>query len=187
MRKILTIALALTMCASVSMADNIGLYSDAAGTNCALNPANFSLATVYVVHTLNSGAKATKFKVNNALGLTPTGNSVTTGYLSIGTFEAGIEITWPTCTVGNHVLGTMGFFKQLEVMDCTRTAEVVPHATSEVPGFVITVDCSEPFGTIETATGGRLFGGSDSAACGGCNAPLAASEKTWGSIKALYR
>jgi hypothetical protein len=65
--------------------------------------------------------------------------------------------------------------------------EVVPHPGSEIPGSVITVDCATPCGNIEPATGGRAFGGPDSAACGGCQVPLATSEKTWGSIKALYR
>jgi len=190
MRKILTIALALTMCAGASMAqltDTVGLYADAALTNCTLNPTSFGLVTVYVVHDSDAGRVA-KFKVNDNLGLTPTGTSVTPGFLSIGTYAAGIEIAYPNCMTGKFVIGTMGYFYQLETMTCARNSQVVPHPGSEHPGFVIVVDCGAPFGSIENAIGGRLWGGSDAELCGGCfESAVSTQESTWGGIKALYR
>lgn len=189
MRKILTIALALTMCTSAAMAaDEIGLFSDAAGTSCVTSPAPFSLVTVYVIHSSTNGARVGKFKVNDLLGLTPTGTGVTAGFVSIGTYAAGIEIAYPNCQQGRWVIGTMGYFHQNEGMDCSRTSQVVPHPSSELPGSVIAVDCGQPFGSVVPATGGRFFGGTDAALCGGCiEPPLSTQESTWGGVKALYR
>lgn len=187
MRKILTIALALTMCSGVAMADTIGLYTDALGTDCSVAPTAFGLVTVYVVHHADGGARVGKFKVNDTLGLVPTGTSVTAGFVSIGTYAAGIEIAYPNCMNGAVVAGTMGYFYQLEVMNCTRTSQVVAHPASEIPGSVIAVDCNQPFGNIEPATGARLWGGADADLCGGCVEVVATQESTWGGVKALYR
>jgi len=186
MRKILTIALVLTLCSGAAMANKIGLYSDAAGTNCWVNPGPFQLVTVYVIQQDNMASRGAKFKINDALGLTRAGETVAPTFLAIGLWYEGIEIATPACVTGDFLLGTLSFFHQLEVMDCARTLEVVPHAQSEIPGFVITADCTEPFVNFYTAIGGRLFGGPD--ACGGCvEPPLATTESTWGGIKALYR
>jgi hypothetical protein len=187
MRKILTIALALTLCSSAAMAAKVGVYSDANGSSCSLNPAAFQLINVYVTQSLNAESRGAKFKINDLLGLQPTGQVVTTGFLSIGTWYAGIEIATPSCVIGDFVLGSLGYFHQMEVMNCARTIEVVPHPLSEIPGEVITADCTLPFSGFHAAQAGRAFGGPDAQACGGCDQPLATSEKTWGSIKALYR
>jgi len=187
MRKILTIALALTLCSGAAMADRVGIFADAAGTNCASNPGVFSIMTLYIVHETDGGRLA-KFKVNDQFGLAPTGTSVGAGFLSIGTFATGIEIAYPTCQVGSIVIGTLGYFHQAEVMDCSRKVEIVAHPGSQVEGEVIVVDCAQPFGNIEVAVGGRAWGGTDALACGDCYPPtVATKESTWGGIKALYR
>jgi len=187
MRKILTLALALTMCSGAAMADSVGVYTSAAATSCAVAPTAFGLVTLYIVHDTDGG-RVSKFMVNDLLGLTPTGTSVTPGFISIGTYAGGIEIAYPTCQNGKIVIGTLGYFYQLESMSCARTVQVVPHPGSEVPGEVIAVDCNTPFGNIETAVGGRAWGGNDSEACGGCLPPtVATQESTWGGVKALYR
>jgi hypothetical protein len=87
MRKILTIALALTLCSGVAMADKVGLFTDQTGTNCSVNPGPFSLVTLYVVHETDGGRLA-KFKVNDQMGMTATGSSVQAPFLSIGTYAA---------------------------------------------------------------------------------------------------
>ena len=187
MRKILTIALALTLCSGVAMADQIGAYSDQAGTSCSFNPANFALVTLYLVQDSN-GATASKFMISDASGMSPTGTSVTAGFLSIGSYATGIEIAYPQCQNTKVVIGTLGYFHQMETMNCSRTVQVVAHPGSEVAGEVILVDCNLPFGNIEVAEGGRAWGGTDSEACGGCFEPtVPTSESTWGGIKALYR
>jgi len=170
------------------MADRIGVYADVGGTNCSFNPAAFALQNLYVVHEVDGGAKVSKFKVNDLSGMTSTGASVQAPFLSIGTFPLGIEIAYPTCQIGKIVIGTLGYFHQLEVMDCSRSVEIVAHPGSQVPGEVVVVDCGEPFGAIEVAQGGRAWGGTDPVACGDCyEPPLATQESTWGGIKALYR
>jgi hypothetical protein len=188
MRKILTIALALTMCSGVAMADRIGVFTDQAGTSCAFNPGPFALVSLYIVHQPEGGAKVSKFKVNDLSGMTATGASVAPGFLSIGTFPAGIEIAYPQCQNASVVIGTLGYFHQSEVMDCSRTVQIVAHPGAQVPGEVVVVDCGEPFGSIEVAEGGRAWGGADAVVCGDCyEPPLATQESTWGGIKALYR
>lgn len=189
MRKILTIALALTLCSGVAMADRIGVYSDTGANSCSFNPPPFSLLTLYFVHQTDGG-KVSKFKVNSLTGMTSTGSSVAAGFLAIGTFDAGIEIAYPQCQNGSIVIGQTGFFHQSEVIDCSKVVQIVAHPGSQVPGEVVVVDCGLPFGAIEVANGGRAFGGTDPEAtlCGGCyEPPLATQESTWGGIKALYR
>ena len=187
MRKILTIALALTLCSGVAMADQLGVFTDQAGTDCSFAPANFALATLYLVLDSN-GATASKFMVSDAAGMTPTGSSVTAGFLAIGSYSTGIEIAYPVCQNGKIVIGTLGYFHQLEAMDCSRTVQIVAHPGSQVPGEVVMVDCNLPFGNIEVAQGGRAWGGADSEACGGCFEPTVATQQsTWGGVKALYR
>jgi hypothetical protein len=169
------------------MADSAGVFADQTGTTCSFNPGAFQLVTLYLVLDTN-GATATKFKVNDAAGMTPTGSSVTAGFLSIGSYAAGIEIAYPVCQNGKIVIGTLGYFHQLEVMDCSRSVEVAPHPGSQVPGEVVGVDCALPFGNIEVLQGGRAWGGTDPVACGDCFDPtVPTSESTWGGIKALYR
>jgi len=188
MRKILTIALALTMCSGAAMADNIGVYADQAGTSCALNPTAFGLLAVYFVHDTDNGRVA-KFKVNDILGLgAPIGTSVTAGFVSIGTYTDGIEIGYPTCRTGKVLVGSMSYFYQLQPMSCLNSSQIIAHPGSEIPGEVIAVDCNTPFGNIETAVGGRAWGGEDPEPCGGCLPPtVGTTESTWGGIKALYR
>jgi hypothetical protein len=169
------------------MADRVGVFTDTGGSNCAFNPANFALQTLYIVHETDGG-KVAKFKINDLSGMTSTGSGVTAGFLSIGSFAAGIEIAYPQCQNGSIVIGNLGYFHQMEVMDCSRTVQVVPHPGSQVPGEVVVVDCGQPFGAVEVAEGGRAWGGTDSETCGGCyEPPLATRESTWGGIKALYR
>jgi hypothetical protein len=106
MRKILTIALGLTMCASAAMASNVGVYQDAAGTNCSLNPAP-GLLTIYMVQNLNPGSTGVKFMINDLLGIGASiATNTTAGYLTIGTYFAGIEITYPSCKSGDNLLGS---------------------------------------------------------------------------------
>jgi hypothetical protein len=168
--------------------DVIGLYLDPAGTNCAMGAARFGPMTVNVVHHSEIGTRVGKFKVNDASGLFLAGTGVTAGFVSIGTYAAGIEIGYPTCRTGATLIGTLNYFLQNEALDCSRTVQVVPHPGSEVADEVIAVGCQQPFGTITVATGGRLWGGTDAELCGGCTEPpLATQESTWGGIKALYR
>jgi len=188
MRKILTIALALTLCSGAALADTIGAYADDQGISCALNPTAFGLLTVYFIHD-SDGGRVAKFRVNEQLGLgAAIGTSVTAGFVSIGTYGAGIEIGYPTCRVGKTLMGSMAFFYQLQPMSCLNSAQIVAHPGSEVTGEVIAVDCNTPFGNIETAVGGRAWGGEDPDPCGGCLPPIVGTtESTWGGIKALYR
>ena len=187
MRKILTIALALTLCSGVAMAAGIGAYSDQTGTSCSFNPGPFALVTLYLVQDV-PGATASKFMISDLSGMTATGSGVTPGFLSIGAFNTGIEIAYPVCQNTKVVIGTLGYFHQMETMSCARTVQVVAHPGSQVAGEVIYVDCNLPFGNIQVTQGGRAWGGTDSEACGGCFEPtVPTNEATWGGIKALYR
>lgn len=188
MKKVLLMTLALTMCAGAAMADHLGIYADQGGVSCALTtlvppPGNNAL---YIVHKFNAGATASQFKVTDASSLFPT--TQTTPYLALGAWNSDQSLAYGGCVVGDHVIMTLNFLWFGTPVTCANTMEVTPAPTSPVPGAIAIVDCGQPSGSLETATGGRAYVGPGSNNCpGGCNEPSATSSTTWGGIKALYR
>jgi hypothetical protein len=189
MKKLLTITVALTLCAGAAFADHIGIYADAGGTSCALTnlvvpPGNNAL---YVIHKFNGGSTASQFKVNDLSTLFAT--SQVTPYLSIGTWNTDLSLAYGGCVIGDHVLVTLNFLWFGTALTCQNTLEIVPAPTSPIPGAVALVDCAQPSGNLESATGGRAYVGAGSDNCvdpTGCD-PSPVAETTWGGIKALYR
>lgn len=186
MKKILMMALALTMCASAASADHIGVYGDAEGNTCWLA----SLATppaqnaFYVVHKLNTGSTASQFKVNDTSGLIAA--SQNTPYLSIGTWNTDLSLAYGGCVIGNHVLITLNFFFFGGAPTCGNTLQIVPAPTTPVPGSVAIVDCAQPSGNLEPATAGTGYLLTNCVTQGECD-PNATASTTWGQIKSLYR
>lgn len=186
MKKVLLMTLALTMCAGAAMADHIGIYSDQGGLSCALTtlapiPGN---NTVYIVHKYNTGSAASQFKVTDTSGLIPL--SQTTTYLSLGTWNADLSLSYGGCAAGDLVLMTLSFFWGGVAPTCANTLEIAPAPTSPIAGSVALVECD--FETVTPVSAGRSFFGPGSDTCpAGCNEPSATNTATWGSIKALYR
>ncbi len=183
MRKLLTITLALTMCAGAAFGSAVGVYTDQAGGDCTLNAPVPGLVNLYVVQKFNTGSTAVKFKVTDTLGWTPLSQSPAPGYLAISPqgWFVDVEIAF-ACVVGEHVLGTLGYFYQGTPLSCANGLAIDPTANSPIPGQVVAVDCTTPFGNIVPATGADLYANDT---CGTCI--VGTAESTWGSIKALYR
>lgn len=187
MKKVLMLALALTMCAGAASADHIGIYGDQAGGNCWLTglvapPGSNSF---YVVHKLNVGSTASQFRVNDTSGLFATTQTFPAGYLTIGTWNTDLSIAYGGCVIGDHVVATLSFLWFGAPANCGQTLAIVPAPTSPIPGEVALVDCAVPSGNLETATAGTgyLLPGCVTGSCD----PNAATTSTWGQIKSLYR
>lgn len=186
MKKVLLMALALTVCAMPALADHIGVYQDTGGTNCVMTqflpfPTPNSM---YIVHKFNPGSTASQWKVNDTSGFIAA--SQTTPYLALGTWNIDQSLAYGGCVVGDHVLMTLNFFVVAPPGSCAPGLEIVPAPTSPLPGEVALVDCASPSGNLKPATGGRMYffnGCVDPSACN----PTGVSNKTWGGIKALYR
>jgi hypothetical protein len=187
MKKVLMMALALTMCAGAASADHIGIYGDPAGNQCWLSTLSGPPASnnFYVVHKLNAGSTASQWKVNDTSGLFPTTQIAPAGYLTIGTWNTDMSIAYGGCVIGDHVILTLSFLWFGAPANCNQTLALVPAPTSPIPGEVALVDCAQPSGNLETATAGTGYN-LPGCVTGSCD-PNATASTTWGQIKSLYR
>jgi len=187
MKKVLMMALALTMCASAASADHIGVYGDNAGGACWLTGlvAPPGSNNFYVIHKFNVGSTASQFRVNDTSGLFATTQIFPAGYLTIGTWNTDLSIAYGGCVIGDHVVATLSFLWFGAPVNCGQTLAIVPAPTTPIPGEVALVDCAQPSGNLETATAGTgyLLPGCVTGSCD----PTAAQTSTWGQIKSLYR
>ncbi len=187
MKKVLTMALGLTLCAGVAMADHIGLYNEAAGTNCfrsaAWNPdggSNF----VYVIQKFNTNSTGSEFRINNASGAPYSSFTVVAAFLTIGAPEAGISVSYGSCIVAPSFQIMRLRYADDEILGLAPTPcgkmEVVENPGA-VPPVRQTADCNS---FPHPATGGSFYWGGN---CPGCADPTATERTTWGGVKALYR
>lgn len=181
MKKVLLLAMAVTMVASLSFAQtggHIGLYSDDVSfAECNLVATPFALLNVYVVHQLTD-ATGSQFKlVDGGTGLTPTGWT-SAHALNIGadpfvetavTYDGGCPHATPI------LIGTLGYFHQGSAVGCS-TIQVVPAPTVNA---ILGLGCDN---VERDATGGTLTIDGDLS----CPCAVATEETTWGQMKALY-
>ncbi len=189
MKKVLLMTLALMVCAGAAMADHVGVYSDPAGTSCALTtlaPFPAQNAT-YLIHKFNAnGATAIQFKVNDASGLLFASAVFPAAFLTLGTWNTDLSVAYGGCLQGDVAVGTLNFFSLGGTFSCASTLAIGAAPTSPIPNEIATVECD--FETLTAITGGTLWVGPNAGACvGGPCDPLAVQENTWGGVKALYR
>jgi hypothetical protein len=188
MKRLITAAFLLSLCAGAAWSHDISIYADQLASECALRnlvppPGQNS---VYLVHKFNPGSTASQLKVNDTSGLFAA--SQTTPYLSLGTWNTDLSFAYGGCVIGQHVLMTLNFFWFGQAMTCGNYLETTFAPTSPIPGEIAIVDCTEPAANLLPASGGRIFFGPQGDQCPGINCGVnAASEATWGSVKALYR
>lgn len=190
MKKVLLMTLALTVCAGSAMADHVGLYSDPAGTSCALVtlqpfPANNS---VYIVHKFNAnGSTAIQFKVVDTSTLFFGSAVFPAAFLTIGTWNTDLSVAYGSCLIGDIAVGTLNFLSLgANLTGCGFSLTMDDAPTSPITGEIATVECD--LETVTPISGGKLWFGANATDCpGGPCDPLAAQENTWGGIKALYR
>jgi hypothetical protein len=183
MKKVLILALAIVMSASLAFAQNgghIGLYSDAPGySDCNLVPI-IGINNVYVVHTTSVTSTSAQFKVENnwlaALAFPPNWGT----NLAIGDPYVGVAITYAGCKPMPYLLGTLQFFNQGVVGPCGASLQVVADPVHP-SGSVVTVDCDF---VLQLATGGLLTVNGNAI---DCPCIIGTEESSWSKVKALYQ
>ena len=188
MKKVLILAIGLIMCAGAAMADHIGLYNEAAGTNCfraaAWNPdggSNF----VFVIQKFNTGSTGSEFRINNLSGAPYSSFTLGTAtFLTIGQPEAGISVSYAACIIAPSFTIIRLRYADDDLTGAAPTPcgkmEVVANPGA-VPPALQTADCQS---FTHPATGGSFYWGTG---CPGCADPTATERTTWGGVKALYR
>jgi hypothetical protein len=153
-----------------------------------------ALRTIYVLHSFNPGATASRFRIANGPGATMTYVSEAHAWSNTsGDTQSGITICYGACVGNEFVLATVTYMAYGTSAFCSRLL-VAPHPQAQT---VEAINCSlTPVATyvqdldINTGTSScgcplpHVFPGI--AQQFGCN-PLETMPTTWGSIKALYR
>jgi hypothetical protein len=179
MKKVLMLALAITMVAGYAMADDIGIFTDqVGGTNCEYTATGIGPLDVYVVHR-TTGATGSQFKLVNSSSWSFNA-SVLGGYLAIGDAFVDLSLAYGGCLAGPSlaVVKLSGFTFPFPAPPCGQISVV---AAPNKPG-VIAVDCG--FAELP-ATAGKIVFGNDGTCP--CIEPNATEESTWGKVKSLYR
>ncbi len=184
MKKFVLTILAIVFAASPVLAEDIGVYGDQAGLDCNITD-TAGLKEIFLLLKHNNGATAVKFILNQDPGITFSylSETVVPGFLAIGNAMTGngIEVAFP-CQVGDVYFMKISFFASGTSTACSYFS-ILPAANSPLPGEVVIVDCASPFGNILAVPGGQAIVNPN----GTCPCDVAASEATWGAIKALYR
>lgn len=167
MKRMLLLLVSLLLISSVSMADHIGVYSDASGASCYLgNIAGQFSPTATVIHKFALGATGSLFNISFPPGTSFF--SFSSPYVPIPDV-GGISLGYGQCLSGSIVLGN------ILAVYAPGTVQIVP---ADLHTNILYTDCSF---TEKTATGGRAYVNTT----GDC--VLAVEPSTWGSVKALYR
>lgn len=182
MKKVLILALAIVMSASMAFAQqgHIGLYSDNPGwSNCNLNEALYASNYVYVVHNTAVTGNTAQFKIVNSW-VGPLAGPVSWGTnLTLGDPYVGITVTYVGCKNLPYLLGSLAFIPLAPTPACTAYLEVVADPLV-VSGSVETVGCDF---TVYLSTGGKLtVNGNETCPCF-----VGTEETNWSKIKALYQ
>jgi hypothetical protein len=180
MKKVLILALAIVMSASVVSANHIGLYSDPGYSDCNLAPVLYATNTIYVVHTLAATGNTAQFMITH--NWTALAGAISWGSnLTLGDPYTGITVTYVGCKNLPYLLGTLGFIPLAADPQCAVSFQVVADP-AVASGSVEVVDC---FATIQLATGGTLTVNGDENLCP-CEI-VGTEETNWSKIKALYQ
>ena len=180
MKKVLSLAFGLVLCASLAFAQvgSIGLFADTGGTVCNIVEGPVGVpTTIFAVHVLTGGAIASEWAapVPACYGGTYMNDTAVFG-VTIGNSQTGVEIGYGMCLVGPiHVL-TLNLQNQANTPACCLW-RVVPHP---VNGLNM-VTCP-PQSLRMPATGGAAIFNPDSS----CQCDVATRESTWGAIKNMY-
>jgi hypothetical protein len=184
MKKVLLIAMAITLCAGAAMADHIGIYTDVVATSCTLSSVlPFPTVNhVYVVHRFTAGAKGSSWKVIDASGLIAASNTLlgTPQYLKIGEWNTGIIVGYAFCYFGDVPVMDLGFYAIGTPAVCASLTVVAN--PNQLQGEVVAIDCND---AEHVATGG-VFHFNPNDTCLDCG-EVATKQSTWGNVKALYR
>jgi hypothetical protein len=186
MKKVLILAVAMVMCASLASAQSgghIGVYSDSPGySDCNLVPALYAPNNVYVVHTMLPEANTATFRIQDdwASASIIRGAPVING-LTLGDLFTGITVTYGGCQALPYLIATIPYTPIAATPECFYALEVLPSPTVG-SGQIEIVLCDGS--TTVFATGGKLtVNGNETCPC----LEVATQETNWSKIKALYQ
>jgi len=204
MKKILILALAVVMSASVVYAQPggvIGLYSDPAYCSCDLTPdVAYATYNVYVVHYLAANARASQWKLTNNItgALLNEGPANWGTNLILGDLHAGVTVTYVGCKALPWLVATIPYFYYGTPgtdPTCTYSLFIEPDPGS-ASGQVESLDCD---GVTQIATGLSLtffgdpvmcpcsFANCRACAAGNQSCIVGTEQTSWSKIKSLYR
>jgi hypothetical protein len=181
MRILLVLASAtLFACATASaQTDKIALYSDAGYANCQLMDDAPGPVSVYVVHHIYSGSRASQFMIRGSSGalLTYLGHA-SQFPLILGDPQSGMAVAYEACMTTDVLVTQLNYFKSGSSSSCSYL-QIVGDPSS-VSGNVQSVDCFE---NREEISGSRLVINPD----GSCACGPTTEMTNWGKIKDRFR
>jgi hypothetical protein len=178
--KQLLIAVVVLASAGSALADHIGVYNDASGSECTASAQVAVPISVYVVHIYTVGAWGSQFKILDTTGFTQLGWTLPPGYTSVGNPYSGIGVIYGGgCHYGHVEVMQLDFVGFSAPTSCDQRLSVVADPTV-LTGEILAFDCSEQ---PHLATGGSFSFFGD---CDLCPANPAEAG-TWGRVKSLYR
>lgn len=172
-------ALLVAGAARAEYAGYIGVYGDAAGTNCNLYDLTPQVIQYYVVHHTGPGAQASQFKapIPSCMFGAILLQEITQWPIKIGLVEDGVMVGYGGCVTGAVPVLAISIFGQgLTAPCCEYRMLAHPAALS---GQVELMDC----GGVWNAT----WGGSGIVnPTPDCNCFVSVEDTTWGRVKSLY-
>ncbi len=184
----IALALAVSFAASAASAASIGVYFDAAGTDCDYTvTALYTPVNLWVIANLAGGADGgmtgAEFSIHNwpsAWFANITANPAASAVL--GNVWTGANIAFPSCqpgTAGMVLLYTVGGFAATSVGETYLT--VLPHSTPSNPFFVcpLLVLCDAPVYTKVCVSGGVAI-------LNGRACTVGVAPTSWSTVKGLY-
>jgi hypothetical protein len=146
---------------------DIGLYADAAGTDCNIVvPAPGNTFTYYVIHKNIVGATGSQFYAPVPPGA---GFIVLTDIPQVGVYigstQTGVSAGYGSCVSGDLVV-TQVFAQATGSPTTCAQFPVLPHPLADIPGEIVVADCDTP---IQSQIGQARFAtiaGDGSCACG---------------------
>lgn len=170
----------------------ISVSSISLGYECEVLDLAPQVRTFYVLHTLNIGTTASRFKLAAGPGMTMTWMSETHALAStIGDTQNGISVCYGSCTVGDVLIASVTYLAYGTSASCSEI-RVLPHPNATT---IEAIRCDgvpiRVFGrNLQVSTSGICGCGSAVSFSGtpsnfACE-PVAVQASTWGAIKALY-
>lgn len=189
MRRLLLTTFVLMLGASLALAADlpggrVGIFSDQAGTNCAVTDAAPGLLPVYVVQTGTTGATACQYKAVKPVCFTGSFLSDTNPFpVTIGSSQTGVSIGYGSCRIGTVHVQTINFFASgTTPACCLYKVECDPLGVDQcASGLIDIVNCDQVSALANPQIG--VFNPSSACLCADI---IPAQESSWGQIKALY-
>jgi len=188
MRLLLLMTLVLVLGATMVLAQDggrIGLFSDEAGTNCAITDAAPGLLQVYVVHIMTGGATASQYAAPKPPCFTASYLSDTNVFgVTVGNSQTGVSVGYGTCRSAPIHLQTISFFAAGTSSTCcvySVACDPVSVTGACGAGKLDVVDCGFTY-----ILGAGQSGVVNSTVDCTCAMIVPERDSSWGQIKALY-